>query len=98
VPLLDATTLLLTDRGFGSGDLLAPVAATKGPFLAQLTSTRSLPVLRHLPDGTFRSVIGGIKVRVITAVTVTCHDGTNYGGVYRVARTLLDHRAYLRRR
>jgi hypothetical protein len=69
------------------------VAATKAQFLARLTFTRSLSVLRHRPDGTFLSVIGGIKVRFITAaVTVTCHDGTSYGGVYRVATTLLDHR------
>lgn len=36
-----------------------------------------------------------MKVRVITArVTVTCHDGTVYGGDYRLATTLLDHRAF----
>ena len=95
LPLLDATMLLLTDRGFDAGDFLAAVAATKAQFLARLTSTRSLTVLRHLPDGSFLSVIGGVKVRIITAaVTVTCHDGTTYGGVYRLATTLLDHRAY----
>ncbi len=95
LPLLDATMLLLTDRGFDAGGFLAAVAATKAQFLARLTSTRSLPVLRHLPDGSFLSVIGGVKVRIITAaVTVTCHDGTTYGGTYRLATTLLDHRAY----
>lgn len=52
-------------------------------------------MLRHLPDGSFLSGIGGVKVRIITAaVTVICHDGTTYGGVYRLATTLLDHRAY----
>jgi hypothetical protein len=52
-------------------------------------------VLRHLPDGSSTSLIGGVKVRVITAkVTVTCHDGTTYGGTCRLATTLLDHRAY----
>ena len=52
-------------------------------------------MLRYLPDGSFLSVIGGVKVRVITAaVTVTCHDGTSYGGAYRLATTLLDHRAH----
>jgi hypothetical protein len=95
LPLLDATMLLLTDRGFDAGGFLAAVAATKAQFLARITSTRSLPALRHLPDGTFLAVIGGVKVRVITAaVTVTCHDGTTYGGTYRLATTLLDHRAY----
>ena len=95
--LLDHTMLLLIDRGFDGGDFLAAVAATKAQFLVRLTSTRRLPVLRHLPDGSFTSVTGGVKVRVITAqVTVTCHDGTTYGGVYRLATTLLDHRAHPR--
>jgi hypothetical protein len=36
-----------------------------------------------------------VKVRIIAAsVTVTCHDGTAYGGEYRLATTLLDHRAF----
>lgn len=87
--------LLLMDRGFDGGDFLAAVAATKAQFLVRLTSTRRLPVLRHLPGGSFLSVTGGVKVRVITAaVTVTCHDGATYGGVYRLATTLPDHRAY----
>jgi Insertion element 4 transposase N-terminal/Transposase DDE domain len=95
LPLLDNTMLVLMDRGFDGADFLAAVAATKAQFLVRLTSTRRLPVLRHLPDGSFLSVIGGVKVRVITAaVTVTCHDGTSYGGTYRLATTLLDHRAF----
>ena len=95
LPLLDATMLLLTDRGFDSGDFLAAVNATGARFLARLNGNRRPPVLRYLPDGSYLSVIGGVKVRVITAaVTVTCHDGTSYGGTYRLATTLLDHRAY----
>ena len=93
--LLDQSMLVLIDRGFDGGDFLAAVAATKAQFLVRLTSTRRLPVLRPLADGSFLSVIGGVKVRIITAaVTVTCHDGTTYGGVYRLATTLLEHRAY----
>jgi hypothetical protein len=92
--LLDKTMLLLADRGFDGAGFLAAVAA-KAEFLARLNANRRPPVLRHLPDGSFLSVIGGVKVRVITAVvTVTCHDGTSYGGTYRLATTLLDHRAY----
>jgi hypothetical protein len=95
LPLLDATMVLLMDRGFDGGDFLAAVAATKAHFLVRLNGNRRPPVLRHLPDGSFLSLIGGVKVRVITAeVTVACHDGTSYGGVYRLATTLLDHRAY----
>jgi transposase IS4-like protein/DDE family transposase len=90
--LLDATMLVLMDRGFDSGDFLAAVHAAKAQFLVRLNGIRSPPVLRRLPDGSFVSVIGGVKVRVITAaVTVTCHDGTSYEGVYRLATSLLDH-------
>ena len=93
--LLDDTMLVLMDRGFDGGEFLAGVAATKAQFLVRLTSTRRLPVLGRLRDGSVLSVIGGVKVRIITAaVTVTCHDGTVYGGVYRLATTLLGHRAY----
>jgi hypothetical protein len=92
--LLDKTMLVLMDRGFDAGDFLAEVAGTGAQFLVRLNASRRPPVLRHLPDGSFTSVIGGVKVRVIAAeVTVTCHDGTSYGGWYRLATTLLDHRA-----
>ncbi len=93
--LLDDTMLLLADRGFDAGTFLAEVAATKARFLVRLTSTRRPPVLARLPDGSFLSDIGGVRVRIITAVvTVTCHDGTSYGDSYRLATTLLDHRRY----
>ena len=71
------------------------VAATKAQFLVRLTAARRPPVLKHLPDGSVLSVIGGVRVRIIAAeVTVTCADGTRYGGIYRLATTLTDHRAY----
>ena len=93
--LLDDTMLVLMDRGFDAGDFLREVAAARAQFLVRLTATRRPPVLGHLPDGSVLSLIGGVKVRIITAsVTVTCHDGTRYGGTYRLATTLLDHRAY----
>jgi hypothetical protein len=93
--LLDKTMLVLMDRGFDAGDFLAGVAGTGAQFLVRLNASRKPPVLRYLPDGSFTSVIGGVKVRVIAAeVTVTCHDGTSYGGWYRLATTLLDHRAF----
>jgi len=93
--LLDKTMLVLMDRGFDAGDFLAGVAGTGAQFLVRLNASRNPPVLRYLPDGSFTSVIGGVKVRVIAAeVTVTCHDGSTYGGWYRLATTLLDHRAF----
>ena len=74
---------------------MAEIAATKAQFLIRLKSLRDPPVLRRLPDGSVLWVIGGVKVRLITAtVTVTCADGTRYGDSYRLATTLTDHRAY----
>ncbi|MBO0818568.1 MAG: IS4 family transposase [Actinobacteria bacterium] len=93
--LLDASMLVLMDRGFDAGDFLAQVAATRAQFLVRLNATRRPPILARLPDGSFTSLIGGVKVRVIAAqVTVTCHDGTRYGGECRLATTLTDHRAF----
>jgi hypothetical protein len=93
--LLDASMLVLADRGFDAGQFLREVAATNAQFLVRLTATRCPPVLGHLPDGSVLSLIGGVKVRIITAqVTVTCADSTTYGGTWRLATTLLDHRTY----
>jgi hypothetical protein len=93
--LLDETMLVLMDRGFDAGDFLREVAAARAQFLVRLNANRRPPVLAHLPDGSVRSLIGGVEVRIIHAtVTVTCHDGTRYGGSYRLATTLLDHRAW----
>jgi hypothetical protein len=93
--LLDTSMLVLMDRGFDAGDFLAEVAGTGAQFLVRLNASRKPPVLHCLPDGSCTSVIGGVKVRIIAAeVTVTCHDGTTYGGWYRLATTLLDHRAF----
>jgi hypothetical protein len=93
--LLDKSMLVLMDRGFDAGDFLAEVAGTSAQFLVRLNASRKPPVLRYLPDGSFTSMIGGVKVRIIAAeVTVTCHDGTTYGGWYRLATTLLDHRVF----
>ena len=92
--LLDDTMLVLMDRGFDAGEFLAGVAATRAQFLVRLAAVRCPPVLRRFPDGSVLSVIGGVRVRIITAsVTVTCHDGTSYGDSYRLATTLLDWRA-----
>lgn len=93
--LLDETMLVLMDRGFDAADFLAEVAAARAQFLVRLNANRRPPVLRCLPDGSFTSLIGGVSVRIIAAsVTVTCHDGSRYGGTYRLATTLLDHRAH----
>jgi len=93
--LLDATMLVLADRNFDAAPFMAQLAATRAQFLIRLKSLRDPPVLARLPDGSVLSVIGGVKVRIITAtVTITCADGTRYGDSYRLATTLTDHRRY----
>ena len=93
--LLDKTMLVLMDRGFDAGDFLAEVAGTGAQFLVRLNASRRPRSCAACPTGPSPSVIGGVKVRIIAAeVTVTCHDGTSYGGWYRLATTLLDHRAF----
>ena len=93
--LLRPDMLVLTDRGFDAAAFLEAIAAAPAQFLARLRSTRRLPVLARLDDGTFLSRIGALTVRVIEAdAAVTCADGTRYGGRYRLATTLLDHRRY----
>jgi hypothetical protein len=95
LPLLRPDMLVLADRGFDAATFLAGVAATRAAFLVRLRSTRRLPVMARLPDGSFLSRIGELTVRIIEAhVTVTCADGTTYTGSYRLATTLADHRRY----
>ena len=78
--LLDATILVLLDRGFDAGQFLGQVAATKAQFLVRLTAARPPPVLAHMPDGSVTSLIGGVKVRIITASVTVTESGTNWGG------------------
>ena len=93
--LLTPDMLVLTDRGSGAAAFLEAVAATRARFLARLTSTRKLPVLARLDDGTFLSRIGTLTVRIIEAeVIVTLADGTRYCGRCRLATTLLNPRRY----
>ena len=93
--LLDDSMLVLAGRGFDAGGFMAAIGAARAQFLIRLKSIRHPPVLARLPDGSVLSVIDGVRVRLITAtVTVTCQDGTRYGGSYRLATTLTDHRAY----
>lgn len=93
--LLGAGMLVLWDKGFDSNTFLAEVAATKAMLVGRLKANRRLPVIAHLSDGSYHSLIGRVRVRVIEAnVKITCADGTTYTGVYRLATTLLDHRKY----
>lgn len=86
--------VVLLDRGFATNAFLADVAGTGAAFLARLSSLRKPPVLRALPDGSYLSVIAGVEVRIVACkITIATRAGRRTG-VYRLATTLLDHRAY----
>lgn len=87
--------LVLWDKGFDGNSLLAAVNATGAQVLGRLRANRRTPVLARLGDGSYLSLIGTEKVRVIDAtITVTCADGTVFAGSYRLATTLTDARRY----
>lgn len=93
LPLLGPDMLLLDDRGFDGNDFLTAVAATKAQFLVRAKASRRPAVLAVLPDGSFLTRIGGLKLRVIEAkITVAGADGSTVTDTYRLFTTLLDHR------
>lgn len=93
--LLAPDMLVLWDKGFDGNDFLAKTHATGAKILGRLRSNRRTPVLSRLRDGSYLSVIGTVRVRVVDAqVTVTCADGTVFTGSYRLVTTLTDARRY----
>src|SRR2546430_8829514 len=93
--LLGPGMLVLWDKGFDANAFLADVAATGAAFCGRLRANRRLPVMAHLSDGSYHSLLGAVRVRVVEAnVTVTCADGTTYTGTYRLVTTLTDHHRY----
>ncbi|MFJ1700956.1 transposase [Streptomyces sp. NPDC088252] len=80
---------------FDGNSFLAAVSATGAQVLGRLRGNCRTPVLTRLGDGSYLSVIGTEKVRVIDAtITVTCADGTVFTGSYRLVTTLTDARHY----
>ena len=95
LPLLGPGMLVLLDRAFDASAFLAEVAATGAMLLARATSTRRPPVLEHLPDGSYRSDLDGLPVRIIEAdLAVTGSDGSRIADTYRLITTLTDYRRY----
>lgn len=93
--LLDEGMLVLWDKGFDGNDFLAEVTGTGARVLGRLRSNRRTPVLSRLADGSYLSVIGQVRVRIIDArVRVRCDDGTEFVSSYRLVTTLTDPRHY----
>jgi hypothetical protein len=93
--LLGPGMVVLMDRAFDAAAFLADVAGTRAQFLARVKSSRVLPPAQVLPDGSYLSGLGGLRVRVIEArVTVTGSGGSRCQDSYRLVTTLLDHRRF----
>jgi hypothetical protein len=89
--------LVLADRGFAAGHLVAAVADTGAHLVVRAKTSSSgpkLPVLRRHRDGSYRSVFAGKDVRVIDAeITITTTAGTRTSH-YRLITTLLDDKRH----
>ena len=86
--------IVLLDRNFDAAALIGQLAATKAHLLVRLKSNRKLPVLRRYHDGSYLSQIGTVRVRVIECQITIATSAGRHTGAYRLATTLLDHRAY----
>jgi hypothetical protein len=85
---------VLLDRNFGAQKLIAAIDQTGADVLVRLKHGRKMPVLARYRDGSYLSLLGAVKVRVIDAeITMTTATG-RHTGVYRLATTLLDHHRY----
>jgi hypothetical protein len=95
---LKAGMLLLADRNFAVKALVAAIAGPQGTgadLLIRCKSTRPLPRLETLADRSWRSVLGGVPIRVIDAqIALTLSGGGHRIGHYRLITTLLDPHRY----
>jgi hypothetical protein len=97
VSSLQAGMLVLADRNFAAGYLVAAIAGAHADVLVRVKTGHGapkLPVLRRYRDGSYRSVFGGTLVRVIDAqITIATTHG-RVTGVYRLVTTLSDPHRY----
>lgn len=90
---LDASMLLLADAAFDADKVMAAIAGRQAQFLIRVNAVRKPAVLAVLPDGSFLTRIGGLRLRVIDAqISITGADGTRVTGRWRLVTTLTDHR------
>ena len=86
--------ILLLDRNFAARDLIDTLAATGTDVMVRCKNSRVMPILARFPDGSYLSILGSTKLRVIDAeITITTSGGRRTGR-YRLATTLLDHHRY----
>lgn len=86
--------MLLADRNFAAADLIAGVAGTGADLLFRCKDSRRLPPVAALPDGSWLTVLGAHRLRVIDAQILVHTDGSTHTGRYRLITTLTDHRQF----
>jgi Insertion element 4 transposase N-terminal/Transposase DDE domain len=89
--------LVLADRNFAAGYLVAAIADAHAHVLVRVRTGASgpkLPVLRRHRDGSYRSSFGGTLVRVIDAEITVATTAGRVTGTYRLVTTLLDPNRY----
>jgi hypothetical protein len=91
---LHAGMILLGDRNFGAQDLLAQIAATEADLLVRLKNGRKIPILTRYPDGSYLSMLGRLRVRIIECEITIVTTAGRHTGVYRLATTLLNPHHY----
>jgi hypothetical protein len=91
---LRAGMILLADRNLGAAKLLAQIAATGADLLVRLKNGRTMPVLARYPDGSYLSILSGLRVRVIECEITIATSAGRRTGLYRLTTTLLDPHAY----
>jgi hypothetical protein len=82
--------IVLADRNFAAQAWLGAVADTGADLLVRVKLGRRLPVCRRLPDGSYVSRIGALKVRVITATITVVTETGRRSEDYRLITTVLD--------
>ncbi|GAA2713882.1 hypothetical protein ACFY2R_13175 [Micromonospora olivasterospora] len=85
--------LLLADRNYAAADLITAFAATGAHLLIRCKNGRTLPPIHRCHDGSWLSVIGSQRIRVMARISITTTNGS-YTGDYRLITTLLDAHRY----
>lgn len=90
--------LLLADRNFAARTLIEQINASGADLLIRCKDSRVLPRIGTLPDGSYLTRLGEVRLRVVDAevvVTATAsHHGKRRVGRYRLITTLTDHAAF----
>jgi hypothetical protein len=85
---LRAGMILLADRNFGAQGLLADIAATGADVLVRLKNGRKIPILARYPDGSYLSMLGALRVRIVECEITISTTAGRHTGIYRLATTL----------